>query len=153
MNLRDKLAEADPFVGLHQPVLQRLAESAQQRQFETDEKILVAGQPADELHVIVSGRAAVHIESAAGQPILIDTIGPGQVLGISWLLAPYLWTFGANAAAPTETIAIDALALRASGEADPALGFELYRRFSTVIHDRLASARLRLLDFHGGGPA
>jgi hypothetical protein len=46
-------------------------------------------------------------------------------------------------------IAVDAACLRQKAEADPAFGYELTKRVSAVILDRLQATRLRLLDLYG----
>ena len=40
-----------------------------------------------------------------GRPdVAIETLGPGAVLGWSWLFPPHTWQFGAVATEPTLTI-------------------------------------------------
>ena len=46
-------------------------------------------------------------------------------------------------------IALDARCLRAKCDEDPALGYELMKRFSSILHVRLQSARLQLMDVYG----
>ena len=46
-------------------------------------------------------------------------------------------------------VAFDGACLRGKCEADPALGYELMRRFAAVMIDRLQHTRLRLLDLYG----
>jgi CRP-like cAMP-binding protein len=123
---------------------------AEERSFETDERVLEMDKPADAFHVLRSGRIAVEVDAPGRGPLIIETIGPGDVLGVSWLLPPYRWTFTARALEPTRTIAIDAASVRAMAERDPAFGYKLYQRFAVVIHSRLVSARVRALDLYGG---
>ena len=51
--------------------------------------------------------------------------------------------------ATTRAIAFDGACLRGKCEADPALGYELMKRFAAVIVERLQATRLRLLDVYG----
>ena len=46
-------------------------------------------------------------------------------------------------------VAVDGACLRGKCDADPAFGYELMRRFSQVMLDRLQATRLRLLDVYG----
>jgi CRP-like cAMP-binding protein len=69
----------------------------------------------------------------------------GELLGWSWLFAPFLWAFGAVAAGPVETFVFDARAVRAWCACDPALGYELTRRVAEVLTRRMKSTRSRLI--------
>ena len=50
---------------------------------------------------------------------------------------------------PVGAIAIDGACLRGKADADPAFGYALLQRISTMLLDRLQSTRLRLLDLYG----
>jgi CRP-like cAMP-binding protein len=105
-------------------------------------------EPPTGFWLIVAG----HVQLDAYLPgrgfVLIESMGAGSVLGWSWLFPPYAWYFGATAVASTSTVEFDAPGVRAMCEADPALGFELTRRFMRVVVDRLQATRIRLLDLY-----
>ena len=63
----------------------QVATHARERTFDPDDVILEMDAAADVFHVIRSGLAAVEIPSRSDQPLVIDTIGPGDMIGISWL--------------------------------------------------------------------
>jgi hypothetical protein len=44
---------------------------------------------------------------------------------------------------------VDAVCLRSKAEADPVFGYELIKRFASVMLGRLDAAQLRLLDLYG----
>ena len=81
---------------------------------------------------------------------MIETLGPGTEIGWSWLFPPYRWQFDARATEPVEAIAVDAICLREKVDSDPALGYELTKRFAAVMLSRLQAARLRLTVLHRG---
>jgi hypothetical protein len=81
--------------------------------------------------------------------VIIESLPPASVLGWSWLFPPYAWQFGATAVGNTSAIEFDAEQVRRACDADPALGYELLRRFVQVVVDRLQSTRVRLLDLYG----
>ena len=81
--------------------------------------------------------------------VVLDTARDGDVVGWSWLVAPYRWTFDALATEETSVIAFDGACLRGKCEADHELGYVLMQRFAQIILDRLQSARLQLLDVYG----
>jgi CRP-like cAMP-binding protein len=79
---------------------------------------------------------------------IVETLGPGTVLGWSWLHRPYRWHFGAVARLATTAIAFDAASVRRRCEADPAFGYAMLSAFTPVITERLQTTRIRLLDLY-----
>lgn len=79
--------------------------------------------------------------------VVIETLGRGDVIGLSWMLPPYQWRFGAVTTQPMQAFAFDAAPVRAACGADPVLGYELDRRFSAVVVRRLQSTRARLIEY------
>jgi len=69
--------------------------------------------------------------------LVIETIGPGEVVGWSWLIEPYRWTFDARAQDSLGAIAIDGACLRAKSLDDPAFGYALLQRVAGQILARL----------------
>jgi CRP/FNR family transcriptional regulator, cyclic AMP receptor protein len=116
------------------------------------ELLLAEGQQADTFYLLRRGRVSLEVRAPGRGPLVIETLGPGSVVGWSWLYPPYRWEFDARATEPVGAIAVDALCLRTKAEADPAFGYELMKRFASVMLDRLQATRVRLLDLYGGGP-
>ncbi len=103
------------------------------------------GTPADHFYVIRRGRVAIEVHTPA-RGVELDELGDGDVVGWSWMVPPYEWTFDARAITDTSALAFDAACLRAKCEADPVVGYELTKRFVTVMNHRLQSARVRMLN-------
>jgi hypothetical protein len=82
-------------------------------------------------------------------PIIIQTLGEGEVLGWSWLIAPYRWRFDGRAVELTRAIALDGECLRGKCEEDHNFGYKLMKRFAHVMEQRLQATRLQLLDVYG----
>jgi CRP-like cAMP-binding protein len=111
--------------------------------------LIVEGGAADTLYLLRRGRVSLEIRASGRLPIVIETLGPGAGLGWSWLFPPYRWQFDARATEPVGVIAVDALCLRSKAEADPVFGYELMKRFASVMVARLDATQLRLLDVYG----
>ena len=77
--------------------------------------------------------------------VIIDTIGIGELLGLSWLFPPYRWSFGAVCASPVEAFEFDAAAVRECCATDLAFGSEFSRRLIPVLATRLQSTRAKLI--------
>src|SRR5262249_12868584 len=90
------------------------------------------------------------LEATNGQrnPVIIDRIGAGGLLGWSWMFPPYAWQFTARAVEPTTAIFFYGTILREYCEKDHSLGYELLKRMSAVMVKRLQAARKNMLAFH-----
>ena len=113
------------------------------------EFLLVEGEPANTLYLLRRGRVSLEASAPGRLPLVIETLEPGAGLGWSWLFPPYRWQFDARATEPVGAIAVDAACLRSKAEADPVFGYELIKRFASVMMTRLDAAQLRLLDLYG----
>ena len=117
--------------------------------FHAGDLLMSEGEAADTLFLLRRGNVAIEIHSAGRGVVVVETIGPGDPVGFSWLFPPYRCCFDVRATEPVGAIAVDAACLRQKAEADPAFGYELTKRVSAVILDRLQATRLRLLDLYG----
>lgn len=148
--ISDLLGEHPFFTGLADEHLALVAGCGTNVRFEADQVILTAEEPADLFYVLRRGKAAIEIDTPRKGPLVIETVGAGDILGVSWLLPPYRWAFDARAVEETSAVALDAACLRGKCDDDPVLGYELYKRFAGLIRDRLTATRIRVLDLYGG---
>ena len=81
-----------------------------------------------------------------GPALLIEHLGSGQVLGWSWLIPPYRWSFEARATEQTDMLEFDGARVLAHCEADPGLGYPVLKRFAQLMSERLLRARQSMLD-------
>ena len=107
------------------------------------------GYPAHRFWLIRQGRVALDFPVPGRGDVVIEHLGPGTVVGWSWLFPPYRWHFGAVAAEQTLAVELDGPGVRRLCDDDPVLGYDLTTRFAAVLVDRLQAARVRLLDLYG----
>lgn len=148
-SLKPLLAEHPFFAGLSDHVVDLIVGCASNTRFDAGEFLIREGQEANQFYVIRHGRVAVEIMSPDRGAIQIETLGPGEILGWSWLIPPYYWVFDARAVELTRAIALDGRCLRTKCEEDHDVGYELLKRFSYIVGQRLESTRLQLLDVYG----
>jgi CRP/FNR family cyclic AMP-dependent transcriptional regulator len=132
------------FKGLNDHQLQLLTDSAMEMRFEAGQSILQAGSPANRFYLILEGKVALESEVADRGMILIQTLGPGDDLGWSWLFAPYYVHLDARALEPTRTIFFYGTRLREQCEQDHDLGYELMKRIAEVATQCLQATQQRL---------
>jgi CRP-like cAMP-binding protein len=141
-----------PFFGSLDPEwLALLAGCAGNVHFDAGQQLFREGDRADTFYIVRQGSVALETFVPARGPVLIETVEDGEVIGWSWLFAPYRWHLDARALTAVRATGFDGACLRQKCEDDPALGYELMSRFAQVLIERLQWTRLRLLDVYGNG--
>jgi CRP-like cAMP-binding protein len=123
-----------------------LVTSAAVKQFQKDEVIFRAGQPANGFYLIESGSVAIEGSVFEHSAISTDSVPAGEPLGWSWLFPPYLWHYDARAIKPTTVFFLDGAILHQACNEDLTLGHELFKRMSEVMVRRLQASRARLIE-------
>ena len=142
------LSEHPFFKGLDPQKLQFIASCASNVRFDEGKFLFREGEDANTFYVIRAGKIAIEIFSPKRGALTIQTLGEGEVLGWSWLFPPYRWHFDAKALELTRAISLDGKCLRDKCEVDHDLGYELMKRFSDVMIQRLQATRLQVLDLY-----
>jgi CRP/FNR family transcriptional regulator, cyclic AMP receptor protein len=101
--------------------------------------------PADRFWIIEAGCVALDVLDPGVGRLTIATLGRGDVVGLSWLVPPHQWKFGAVCTQPVQAFEFDARAVRAACTEHPEFGYAITMRFMTVAVQRLQTARTRLL--------
>jgi CRP/FNR family transcriptional regulator, cyclic AMP receptor protein len=137
---------AHPFVReMSEHHIHLLADCATRTDFDAGQVIFRQGESADRFYLLEQGKVAVESASKGAEPVTVDIIGPGDLLGWSWAFPPYVWHFDARALEPTKVIFVNGTLLREYCERDHTLGYELFKRISKVMMLRLQRARLCIL--------
>lgn len=147
--IADVLESNELFAGLDAATLKMLAGCATNVAYAAGEALFGEGQQAERFWVIRHGRVTLAVASPGTGQLPIETLGPGSVVGWSWLVAPYRWRFDAVASEPTAAVVFDVACLRTKMDADPKIGYLVLSRFVPLIVERLQATRLRLLDLYG----
>ncbi|TNC24227.1 cyclic nucleotide-binding domain-containing protein [Amycolatopsis alkalitolerans] len=127
-----------------------IAASAHEVRYHTGERMLTAGEPAESCWLIHSGQIALTCAVPGRGDVVIQTLGPGEIVGWSWLVPPYRWHFDATATEDTVATELTAERLRAVAAHDPAFGYSLTRALFELLAHRLQATRARLLDLYDG---
>lgn len=140
-----------PFLaGMNRSQLASLAQCAMSAHFQSGETILREGEFANRCYLIETGKVALESGTAFGEPLVIETIGAGDLLGWSWMFPPYVWQFTARAVEPTTAIFFYGAVLRECCEKDHSFGYELLKRISAVMVKRLQAAHAHMLSIYSG---
>ena len=135
-----------PFLnGCSSEFLNHLEEVAREVNFAEGDIILREGHYADRFYLICEGTVCLESGSNGSPGIVIQTVGPGDVLGWSWLYPPYEWHFTARATAPCHAVELNAASLLVRAEEDRTFGYELMKRLSRYLIQRLQFTCNRLV--------
>jgi len=148
-DLQRILAEHKFFKGLQQEYLDLIVGCASNVRFDSGQKIFSEGEEANQFYLIRAGKVAIELKAPGQREIILETLQEGDILGWSWLIPPYFWHYDGKALELTRMIAMDGKCLRSKCEQDHDLGYELLKRFSSIIVQRFEATRLQLLDVYG----
>ncbi|MEX2116531.1 MAG: cyclic nucleotide-binding domain-containing protein [Bacteroidota bacterium] len=148
-NLKSILSQHPFFKDFSEDHLTLITGCASNVRFDAGDYIFREGEEAHQFYLIRQGRVGIEILSPDRGPITIQTVSEGDILGWSWLIPPYEWHFDARVVELTRAMALDAKCLRTKCETDHHLGYELLKRFSGVMEQRLQATIMQLLDLYG----
>lgn len=140
------LAEADFFSDLGPEILSVLAPHGRERTLNRNEVLFGHGDPARHFYLLRDGRIVIEVPAIEGPSLEVQELGAGNVLGWSWLIPPYRWSFQARADEPTHVLEFDGESIRARCDEDPAMGYVLLKRFARLMSVRLDAARQKMME-------
>ena len=118
------------------------------RHYEPGQEIFHEHGNAEHFYLIQSGKVALETFVPGRGMVTIQTLGPGEALGWSWLYPPRRWHFSASAVEPAELIEFDAAHLREKTEENRDFGHELINRVARILLERLQGTREQLIDVY-----
>lgn len=101
----------------------------------------VAGTRADAFFLVQSGEVAVCTIQEGHGELLVQKIGPGEVVGWSWAVEPFVWEFTCQAIGDVQGVKFDAYWLRNLCERDHEIGYHVLKHLVQVMGRRLGSMR------------
>ncbi|MEM9302184.1 MAG: Crp/Fnr family transcriptional regulator [Pseudomonadota bacterium] len=142
-----ELLKKNPFFSqMPDGFIEYLADHARGRKLERGDAVFRQGDPAKHFYLLLKGEVNVEVPAITGPALVIQNLGPGQVLGWSWLISPYEWDFQAHAESDAEVLEFDGATVLAHCEADQSFGYQLLKRFTELMSERLHAARRRMMD-------
>lgn len=134
------------FSDLNVEIVNYLCECVIIREIKKGETLFRQGEPADKFYIVRTGQISIQIPAVMGPTLEIQTLGADQVLGWSWLISPYQWSFQAKAEENLELLEFDGIAILNRCEHDPHFGYQLLKKFAELMAERLDAARLKMMD-------
>jgi CRP-like cAMP-binding protein len=141
------------FAGLEDPYIELVTGCAKNVRFEAGKYLFREGGAADFFYLIRQGRVALELTAPGRGAVTFQTLGEGEVVGISWLVPPYRFTYDGRALELVRALAIDGNCLRGKCETDHRLGYQMMKRVAPILAKRLQATRLQILDVYGAPAA
>jgi CRP-like cAMP-binding protein len=146
--IEEYLPEHPFFADFDPEIIRLFAGCATNVHFTGGQSLFHEGDAADTFYLVRKGRVSISTHQPGTGGVVMDTAEAGDVVGWSWLVPPYRWMFDARAVKGTSAVAFDATCLRTKCSADPAVGYALLQKVTSVMLDRLEAARMRLVDMY-----
>jgi CRP-like cAMP-binding protein len=144
-NIRQILAESAFFAGLGDEAIAFLGDHAMHRKLAAGRVLFQQGDRARQFYLVLEGHVSLGIPALEGPALELQDLGPGEIAGWSWLLPPHIWYFQARARTGVEYLEFDGAAVLERCEAEPRFGYELIKRFSALMSERLQFARDKMM--------
>jgi CRP-like cAMP-binding protein len=136
----------EPFKGLDNGELAKIAELCSEVSLTKDERIFAEGTRATHLHLLRSGKVDVVIW--VGEPwnkdITVHQARPGELFGWSGVVAPYTYTASAECVEAGQEIYIKGSELLDLFDQNPHVGYAVMRNITGDVSARLTQTRQRL---------
>lgn len=132
------------FEELNDRELELIADAAKTEELGKGARLTEAGFAATTLYLIVEGRVDLNVRDAKGQSVTVDHLGPGQILGWSTLVGPYIYTATGVTAEKTELIVFNGSKLRQIFEINNHIGYRVLKGMGNVISKRISAIEKRI---------
>jgi CRP-like cAMP-binding protein len=128
--------------------LMKLASGAKPFRLQPGEYLAKEGSAHSSLYMVQSGHIAIEMHRPDGSTVTLQTVGPGDLVGWSWLVPPHRWQFDCRATDETSGLGFDGTWLRELCEVDQVLGYRILKQMIILMYNRNAATRSHLLDLY-----
>lgn len=132
------------FCELEKEHLQFLTENAKILEYDSEEFIFSARDNAENFYIVQEGEISLYHFSPERGSIKIETVSVGEIIGWSWLVHPYKWSFDCLTEYGAILISFDANKIKEKMEEDYFFASKIQNIFIKIIAERLHATRLRL---------
>jgi CRP/FNR family transcriptional regulator, cyclic AMP receptor protein len=140
-DLSELITDHPFFRGMKPQHIDIVAQGAAEAMYAPGQIVFREREYANHFYLILEGRVGIEAKGEGSDAVRLETLGPGEALGWSWLFPPYTWHFEARAIELTRILVLDGAHLLVTCETDHEFGFEVMKRVSAVVIQRLQAAR------------
>jgi CRP-like cAMP-binding protein len=148
MNLQSVRESSELLARLTNTELELFESLSRELHLDNAETLFEEGGEADSFYIIVTGRIGLELTSPGRPPMVIQTLGPGDLVGVSWFFPPYRWNWRARSQGEADLIAFDAVEVRRQCGLNRDLDLEVLGAVAGEAVRRLHRTRIQLLDLY-----
>lgn len=137
------------FEGFSDEHLSLLVGCAKNERAATGTFLFREGEDATTFYLLRAGSVSLEIHAPGQGPLTVQTVSENDPLGWSWLFPPYTWHFDARVVEEVRMVVFDGRCLRTKCDQDPVFGYELLKRFSRIMTNRIEALSFQLMDVYG----
>ncbi|MEX0915923.1 MAG: Crp/Fnr family transcriptional regulator [Wenzhouxiangellaceae bacterium] len=145
-NIKQVLSDAPVFNGMSAEHIERLAAHATEKTVENNVCLFRGGDPVRHFYLLIDGEISIEVPALTGPTLQVQRLKSVRVLGWSWLLPPFKWSFNARAETDSKVLEFDGEAVLKECESDPEFGYEVIKRFSGLMAERLDAAHKKMME-------
>jgi CRP-like cAMP-binding protein len=135
------------FAMLNDEQLKAMAMIADEKTYAKGAILIKENTPANKLMLLLEGDVDL-IYSGGGEGAvvnaLVGSIAPGEILGVSSLIEPFMYICSARNTVQVKVVEIDGAAVRALMQVDKLLGYALMSNVAAAVLERLKYTQVEL---------
>jgi CRP-like cAMP-binding protein len=148
MNVAELRDKAELLKSLSDEHFDLLASIVDEASYPASEVLFREDQPADKFFIVEKGLVSLELATPGIEPMIILSLGPNELVGISWMFPPYKWKWTARTIKDSRLLVFDAVRVREQCEKDPQLKLWVLQMVADQAVRRLHSTRVQLLDLY-----
>jgi CRP/FNR family cyclic AMP-dependent transcriptional regulator len=152
MTEREALKEHPFGEGLTDAQLDTLSAGARAEHLPRNTVIFREGAKADALYLIVRGRVVLEEQVPGRGKLQLEELGPGDLLGLSWLFPGSPWVLDARTAEETDVLVFEAAWVHECMTKDAVMGLAVAKHIIHQLYRRLERVRLQRHDVYRSQP-
>jgi len=146
--LQEVIQEHPFFRDVETLYIEHLASTAEALTFKAGEYVVRDGETADRVFLVTRGKVDLGLACSGRSNVSIQALGPGDVIGWSWIVPPHQWRLDAMAVEDADVVSLDATYLRSQCKKDRNLGYTILSHVNEVVAQRLSGARDRIIEIY-----
>jgi CRP-like cAMP-binding protein len=132
--------------GLSSEYQRRLFSLGEIKTYQPGDLLFFEGQSSREVYLLADGQVALEITIPGQEPMPLQVVEAGELLGWSPVLGLGVMSATARALTPCHVLALDVNRILALTEEDPKFALEFMRRVAVTLARRLNATRRQLLE-------
>jgi len=139
----DELRQFKIFEELNERELEQIAKISNSEELGPGARLSATGASADHLYLLMQGKIAIKVPGQGPQEVLVEEIGPGEIVGWSTVTGPYVYTASCWTSERSSVIEVSGTRLRQLFEANNHIGYRVLKGVGYVVSKRITALQAR----------